>query len=128
MDTNSIWQNSKSIPFQVLKNNENCEVCIVGAGIAGSSIAYELLQQGKSIIILDRDYSMKSETALTSAHLSNALDDGYASIERLLGLKSAKIAAKSHTEAIKRIEKTIKQEGIACEFRWLKGYLVTGKT
>jgi glycine/D-amino acid oxidase-like deaminating enzyme/nitrite reductase/ring-hydroxylating ferredoxin subunit len=62
-------------------------------------------------------------TARTTAHLSNALDDRFFELERLFGEEGARLAADSHTAAIDRIEAIVAEEGIACDFERLDGYL-----
>jgi glycine/D-amino acid oxidase-like deaminating enzyme/nitrite reductase/ring-hydroxylating ferredoxin subunit len=62
-------------------------------------------------------------TQRTTAHLSNAIDDGYTEIERLHGEQGAGLAAGSHTAAIDRIEHIIMEEHIDCDFERVDGYL-----
>jgi hypothetical protein len=60
-------------------------------------------------------------TTMTTAHLSNAIDDRYMEIERLHGEAGARLAAESHTAAINRIELIAKKEKISCDFERLDG-------
>lgn len=106
-----------------LAENTHADVCIVGAGIAGMTTAYLLALEGKSVIVLDDGRIGGGMTERTTAHLSNALDDRYFEIERLHGEKGARLAARSHTAAIDRIESIIAEEGIECDFERLDGYL-----
>jgi glycine/D-amino acid oxidase-like deaminating enzyme/nitrite reductase/ring-hydroxylating ferredoxin subunit len=99
------------------------EVCVVGAGIAGLSIALCLLERGRSVIVLDRDGVGKGESLRTSAHLASALDDRYLELERLHGEEGTKIAAQSHRAAIDQIEGWIAKYRIECDFRRVDGYL-----
>lgn len=125
--TFSLWKNFKHKPFDKLQRSESTQVCIVGSGISGLSIAYQLLKAGKQVIVLDKELGLSGETALTTAHISNALDDGYANLENIHGKTGSFLAANSHTEAIKIIEKIIQDEQIECDFSYLDGYLITGK-
>lgn len=121
---NSIWQEIKLKKFNTLTKNQAAEVCVVGAGISGLTIAYELLKLGRSVIILDKEESLCRETALTSAHLSNALDDLYYNLNNIIGKDKSKLAAESHALAIDKIEEIIKSENIDCEFSRANGYLL----
>jgi len=67
--------------------------------------------------VLEADVAGGGETARTTAHLSDALDEGYHEIERLFGQQGSRLAAKSHAAAINRIESVIIAEGIECDFR-----------
>jgi glycine/D-amino acid oxidase-like deaminating enzyme/nitrite reductase/ring-hydroxylating ferredoxin subunit len=106
-----------------LERSETADVCVVGAGIAGLSVAYSLCREGRSVVVLDARYPGSGETGRTTAHLSNALDDRYANLEKLHGVDGARLAATSHTRAIDRIEDIVQTEGFDCDFERLDGYL-----
>ena len=59
MDSNSgktisLWRITAEVPEQYsLTENTNCDVCIVGSGIAGMTTAYLLAREGQSVIVLD---------------------------------------------------------------------------
>src|SRR5262245_4668184 len=76
------------------------EVCVSGGGIAGLSVAYMLSRHGVPVVVVDSGPVGGGETARTTAHLSNAIDDRYVEIERLHGADGARLAAESHTAAI----------------------------
>jgi glycine/D-amino acid oxidase-like deaminating enzyme/nitrite reductase/ring-hydroxylating ferredoxin subunit len=109
--------------FPALDEDLQVEVCVVGAGIAGLTTAYLLTQEGKSVAVLDDGPIAGGQTALTTAHLTHAIDDRYFEIERLHGEQGARLAAESHSAAIDRIEAIVRRERIACEFERLDGYL-----
>ena len=108
-----LWQ-----PFAIW-----AEATAIGAGISGLSAAYHLVRSGLSVVVLDDGPICGGETGRTTAHLSNALDDRYSELERLFGRDGARQAARSHTAAIDRIEAIAAEEGIACSFERLDGYL-----
>lgn len=109
--------------FLRLDGNANCDVCVVGAGIAGLSVAYHLAKAGRQVIVLDDGPVGGGETLRTTAHLSNAIDDRYYELERVHGADVSQLAADSHSAAIDRIEMIVKQEAIDCDFERLPGYL-----
>ena len=120
----SYWIDSVDpIKFKPLENDCNADVIIVGAGIAGMSVAYNLVKSGRKVIVLEDGYVGSGETGRTTAHLVNAVDDFYTFIEKYHGEEGARITAESHTEAINFIERVIKEEGIDCDFKRLDGYL-----
>jgi len=120
----SVWMATAELPsFSKLLMNEQADVCVVGAGIAGLTTAYLLGRAGKSVIVLDDGPIASGETERTTAHLMTALDDRYFDLERLHGEKGARLAAESHSAAINRIEEIVCEEHIDCDFERLNGYL-----
>jgi glycine/D-amino acid oxidase-like deaminating enzyme/nitrite reductase/ring-hydroxylating ferredoxin subunit len=119
-----IWTVTAQTPkYPPLKESTHADVCIVGAGIAGLTTAYLLVQEGKSVVLLDDGPIAGGMTAVTTAHLANAIDDRYVEIERLFGQDGARLAAQSHTAAIDRIQAIAVREYIDCDFERLDGYL-----
>src|SRR5215213_399106 len=126
-ETTSAWWAAGGTPrFQPLVADARADVCVVGAGIAGLTTAYLLAREGKSVVVLDDGPVAGGETARTTAHLVNALDDRYYELERLHGARGARLAAESHTAAVDQIEEIVEREGIDCDFRRLDGYLCVG--
>ncbi|RJQ76463.1 MAG: FAD-dependent oxidoreductase [Desulfobacteraceae bacterium] len=123
--TVSIWMKTSppAQAFASLAGDVRCDVCIIGAGIAGMTTAYLLAREGKAVVVLDDGPIGGGMTGRTTAHLSNAIDDRYLEIERLHGQNGAQMAAQSHTAAIDRIEAIVAREGIDCDFARLDGYL-----
>jgi hypothetical protein len=74
----ALWMDSASVQQgDRLTGDQNCDVVVVGAGIAGLSIAYELAQRGRSVVVVDRGALGGGMTARTTAHLASELDDFY---------------------------------------------------
>jgi glycine/D-amino acid oxidase-like deaminating enzyme/nitrite reductase/ring-hydroxylating ferredoxin subunit len=122
--TRSIWMTTADVPLeQPLARDTSADVCIVGAGIAGLTIAYCLTKEGHSVAVVDDGPVAGGETGRTTAHLVNAVDDRYSELERLHGRESARLVAESHTAAIDLIERIVGEESIACDFSRLDGYL-----
>ena len=122
--TVSNWLDTvEPIRYKPLMADASADVVVVGAGISGLSVAYNLVRSGKKVIVLEDGYVGSGETGRTTAHLSNALDDHYSELERYHGEEGAKLAAESHTEAIRFIEQTAAAEQIDCDFQRIKGYL-----
>jgi glycine/D-amino acid oxidase-like deaminating enzyme len=111
--------------FPKLDKDVETDVCIIGAGIAGISTAYELVTRGHNVVLLEARDVLSGETGRTSGHLANALDDGYTNIAAKHGQKGAKAAADSHTWALQRVGEISKELQIDCEYRMLPGYEVS---
>src|SRR5918993_3437176 len=121
----SVWLRTESQPvFAQLSVNTSTDVCVIGGGLAGLTTAYLLARDGASVLLLEDGFIGSGETGRTTAHLSNVIDDRYTEIERLHGEDGARIVAESHSAAISRIEQTIQEERMQCDFRRLDGYLI----
>jgi glycine/D-amino acid oxidase-like deaminating enzyme/nitrite reductase/ring-hydroxylating ferredoxin subunit len=101
----------------------DADVCVVGGGIAGMSTAYLLAREGASVVVLERAGIGSGETGRTTAHLSNAIDDRFTYLERVLGRDAARLAGESHGAAIDCIEAIAARESIECDFERLDGFL-----
>ena len=122
--TNSPWQvDDLTMQLAPLDGDEQTDVCIVGAGICGMTTAYLLAREGRSVVVLDAGPIGGGETGRTTAHLSNAFDDGYYRVERLFGERNSRLIADSHTVAIDTIEEIVRDEEIDCDFDRLDGFL-----
>jgi glycine/D-amino acid oxidase-like deaminating enzyme/nitrite reductase/ring-hydroxylating ferredoxin subunit len=125
--THSLWMDIDSIEFPQLDQNYECDVCIVGAGIAGLTSAYTLAKSGKSVIVLDQAKIAGGQSARTTAHLSWVLENRYLTLAKYFGSAKAKGIAESHAAAIDYIEKIIHEEQIECDFARINGYLFADK-
>jgi glycine/D-amino acid oxidase-like deaminating enzyme/nitrite reductase/ring-hydroxylating ferredoxin subunit len=125
-----VWTTVSSPKFPSLSEDAAVDVAVVGAGIAGITAAYLLAREGRSVLLLDDGPVGGGMTSVTTAHLANALDDRYVHLERLRGKEGSRLAAQSHSAAIDRIERTVADEGIDCDFVRLDGWLfaVPGET
>src|SRR5262245_6793388 len=115
--TESVWAATTEMPHcHELSENVSADVCVVGAGIAGLTTAYLLTQAGKRVVVLDDGPLVSGMTQVTTAHLSNAIDDRFIEIERWHGERGAFLAAESHAAAIDRIESITKDLKADCDF------------
>ena len=119
----SAWSLPSRSDLVPLDHDAQADVCIIGAGIAGLSVAYGLLLHGRRVIVLDDGEPGCGETGRTTAHLTVALDQRYVELERIHGPEGARLAAESHSAGIDAIESTIDRESIECDFQRVDGYL-----
>jgi glycine/D-amino acid oxidase-like deaminating enzyme/nitrite reductase/ring-hydroxylating ferredoxin subunit len=126
--TRSLWHlETPPLEREPLAGDASCAVCVVGAGIAGLSVAYELARAGQAVVVVDDGAIGGGATLRTTAHLASGLDDRFHRIEQLHGERGAELAASSHAAAIDRIERICADERIACDFARVPGYLVVGE-
>jgi glycine/D-amino acid oxidase-like deaminating enzyme/nitrite reductase/ring-hydroxylating ferredoxin subunit len=120
----SCWTDTaEAQSYLKLTQNITTQVAVVGAGIAGLTVAYCLAKAGKQVVVLEDGLVGSGETGRTTAHIVNALDDRYSEIESFFGEEGSRKAAESHTAAINLIEKIVTDEQIDCDFKRVDGYL-----
>lgn len=118
------WSAGVQMPsFPPLPGYTQADVCVVGGGIAGLSVAYQLAVAGREVVVLDAAPLGRGTTAATTAHLASVIDDRFFEIERWRGRDAARLAAESHSRAIDCIEDIVRAERIDCDFERLDGYL-----
>jgi len=120
--TTPMWDDA--CPTHVpLARDAGCDVCVIGAGIAGLSVAERLAADGRSVVVLDAAQVGAGQSRRTTAHLASAIDDRMFEMERLHGENGARLAWQSHAAAIDTIEAVTRQEAIPCDFRRVGGFL-----
>ena len=126
--TTSVWQGTFEVPnYPKLERSGSTDVCVVGAGIAGLSVAYHLAREGKKVVVLDDGPIGGGESGRTTAHLVDAMDDRIYWLEHVHGEEGARLIVESHGAAINRIQQIVQLEGIRCDFERLDGYLISEK-
>jgi glycine/D-amino acid oxidase-like deaminating enzyme len=99
----SLWMSTASVSqAPSLMQDERTDAIVVGAGIAGLSVAYELAKAGRSVEVLDRGPIGGGMTARTSAQLAPQFDDYYHEHIRLRGEDEARGYYDSQAAAISR--------------------------
>lgn len=128
-ETTSFWMRTRAAlpeipPMSTRVSTAIEDVVVVGAGIAGLSVALALLERGRRVLVVEREAIGAGQTLRTSAHLASALDDRFHALERWHGLEGAREAAQSHARAIERIECWCRDYAIDCAFARVDGWLI----
>jgi glycine/D-amino acid oxidase-like deaminating enzyme/nitrite reductase/ring-hydroxylating ferredoxin subunit len=128
MASTSLWVDTDVMPSAgPLPGDVECDVAVIGSGIAGISTAYELCKRGHSVVVIERGRIAGGMTSRTSAHLAPLCDDLVSEMTKIKGVDATKLFCDSHAAAVDRIEAIQAQEGIDCDFRRLDGYLFQGR-
>ncbi len=91
------------------------DVVVVGGGIAGLCTAWELVQAGRSVAVLEADRIAASVTGHTTAKLSALHTLIYAKIGKAFGTDAARLYAQSQQSAIERVVDVAARLGIDCD-------------
>ncbi|KAG0612532.1 hypothetical protein M758_6G034900 [Ceratodon purpureus] len=116
-------QQDLQVEYPKLDQDKTADVVIVGAGIAGLSVAYNLVRAGKKVIVLEARCRGAGQTGRTTAHLMPWYDDFYFEVERIHGIERARQVADSYMKCIDWVEQVVKDEGIDCHFARVDGHL-----
>lgn len=106
-----------------LDGNLDVDVAIIGGGITGLSAALALVEAGRHVVVIDAGELAGGETARTTAHLTECPDARARSLIDKFGVEQARASWEAGRAAIRHIEATILNHGIACDFRRTQGYL-----
>ncbi len=122
--TTPVWAALHDLaPAAPLAEDARADVCVVGAGVAGLTTALLLAREGRDVVVLDAGQPGAGESARTTAHLANAVDDRYYNLLHWHGREGAVLAAQSHAAAIGRVERFVEELRLRCDFRRLPGFL-----
>ncbi len=123
----SPWQSAGAAlagsAVEPLDHDLTTDVCVIGAGMAGLLCALELVERGRSVIVLEREGVAAGDTGLTTAHLTALLDTRYHELARMHGAGPTRSIATSHLRAIAHLERIANAYGIDCNFRRVSGFL-----
>ena len=120
----TVWQ-VKDAPLPVyppLGGDERCDVAIIGAGITGGLIAYELTKAGLQCILLDKNEAGAGSTLASTALLSYELDLPLFELAKRIGEADAAASYQACYDAIGKIQRIIAELGGPGEFRLRKSF------
>lgn len=127
--TPSLWdididQKKVSNYFPKLTSDTNCEICIVGGGITGITLAYILASQGRDVVLLEGEHIGAGATGATSAHLDPLTDLRPSELLDRFGEKESKMILKSNFKAMNFIEALSRNHAPGCEFKKVPGAFI----
>ncbi len=124
MDTTSHWISSGSLPrYPRLGKDLTVDVVIVGGGLTGITAAHLCQKAGLSFALLERDRLARRDTGHTTAHLTAVPDLRLSEIFKTFGSDASRAVWDAGSAAIDQIVANIRAHHIACDFKWLPGWL-----
>ena len=112
-----LWLDTISAPkFSQLTHDRSVDVCIVGAGMAGVTLAYLLKDTELNVALIDSDEVLHGTSAYTTAKITAQHNLDYHKILNHYGEYQAKCYANAQLDALDFIEQTIKKLNIDCDF------------
>src|SRR5687767_9868305 len=86
-ETLSTWMDVEPFYPTVFSREYSCDVCVIGAGIAGLSAAYMLAKEGRSVVVYDMGPVAGGQTGRTTAHLTFVIDDHFQNLIKYYGVE-----------------------------------------
>lgn len=91
--------------YPSLKEEEECEVLIIGGGITGSLIAHQMVKDGYQTILIDRREVSNGSTSATTSMLQYEIDVPLYELIELIGRNGAVASYKACSDSIDHLEK-----------------------
>jgi len=106
-----------------LEATVDCDVCVVGAGIAGCSSALHLAQAGLSVVLLEQHRVSWGASGRSGGQALFGIAAGQTKLERLIGPADARAIWEVSVEALALMRELIRRYSIDCD--WAEGFLYT---
>lgn len=114
-------------PADLTLKKVHWDVIVIGAGMAGILIAYQLKEQGRRVLVLEADTIASGQTERTTAKITSQHGCKYSSLIKKVGKEKARLYAQANEAAIKEYERLIKKYKIDCQFERVTAYLYSRK-
>jgi len=112
---------SPAPPRPELQGSIDCDVCIIGGGIAGCSTALHLAERGYGVALLESQHIGWGASGRSGGQVLPGLAVGQVKLERLIGRTAARLAWDISLEGIELIRALIARYAIPCD--WASGHL-----
>ncbi|HEV8019329.1 MAG TPA: FAD-binding oxidoreductase [Steroidobacteraceae bacterium] len=106
-----------------LEGGTECDVCVVGGGIAGCSTALHLAEKGLSVVLLEQHRVGWGASGRSGGQAIFGVAAGPRKLERLIGADGARAVWDVSVEALTLVRELIARFKIDCD--WTSGYLLT---
>lgn len=104
-----LLKNGLVASYPSLKNDEECDVLIIGGGITGSLIAHQMIKDGYQTILIDKREVCNGSTSATTSMLQYEIDVPLYELIELIGEKGAVESYKACSKSIDTISKLTKE-------------------
>jgi len=128
MENKSIWELTTNIEKRTKLNKDiECDILIIGAGLAGTLLGYFLNLENKDVVIVDANTIASGTTKNTTAKITAQHGLIYNKLLKTLGKKKTKLFYNANIMAINKYEEIIKKNNIECDFQRVNSYVYTTK-
>ncbi|WP_436930860.1 FAD-dependent oxidoreductase [Halosimplex halobium] len=119
----SLWTaTSEPTDYGPLDGDIRVDAAVVGGGIAGIATAFELVERGRSVAVVERERILDWTTGRTTAKVTALHGLVYDHLIDHFGVERARQYADANRAAIDRIADTVDRLDIDCEFGRVPAY------
>lgn len=86
--------------YPSLKNDDSCDVLLIGGGITGALIAHQMVKEGCNTIVIDRREIANGSTSASTSMLQYEIDVPLHDLSELIGQKGAVLSYEGCTRSI----------------------------
>ncbi len=104
-----------------LTGEVECDVCVVGGGIAGCSAALHLAQRGYRVVMLEGNHIGWGASGRSGAQALYGVAAGHSKLEKLIGPRDARLVWDITIEGLALMRELIAKHRIDCD--WVDGHL-----
>jgi gamma-glutamylputrescine oxidase len=104
-----------------LRGSIECDVCVVGGGIAGCSVALHLAERGYRVVLLEEQRIAWGASGRSGGQAIFGVAAGQAKIERLMGTAAARAIWDVSIAGLALIRELIAKHAIDCD--WVNGQM-----
>jgi gamma-glutamylputrescine oxidase len=94
-------------PYRVLRQHMDCDVCVIGGGLAGLTTALELARAGQSVVLLEASAVGCGASGRNGGFVSNGFALGIGDIQRHVGNDAARALYALSRQGTDYVRKTI---------------------
>jgi gamma-glutamylputrescine oxidase len=105
-----------------LESSVDCDVCVVGGGIAGCSAALHLAERGYDVVLLEEHCIGWGASGRSGAQAIHGIAAGQSKLERLIGAAAARTVWDVSVEGLALMKELIARHHIDCD--WVDGYML----
>jgi glycine/D-amino acid oxidase-like deaminating enzyme len=103
-------------PDPSLQENIRCDILIIGGGITGALVAYQLSSEGYKTVVIDKRNVGTGSTIATTSMVQFELDIPLYLLSEQTGIEGALDIYTGAAKAVKKLEHIINSLAIECEF------------
>ena len=119
----SVWSEVTRIEKESLQNDIECDVLVIGGGMAGVLTAYYLQQAGRQVVLVTGDKLGNGITKNTTAVITAQHDTMFKDLIKTNGKNLAKDYLNANLQAVQSFKELVSEQEIECDFEITPSFL-----